>query len=95
MTTHAVWLRKAPCAYLFDRDHDGVGVGEERANKTNITNPDSDGDGLWDGPNRLINQVFHPGEWVNGTNPLSNDTDNDGLLDGLSNVTAGRKGEFN
>ena len=33
----------------LDRDRDGVFDGDERAQGLNPTNPDSDGDGLWDG----------------------------------------------
>jgi hypothetical protein len=84
-----------PCPYVFDCDDDGIGDGDERANRTNITNPDSDGDGLWDGPNVTAGQTFHLGEWVNGTNPLSDDSDGDGLLDGWTNATTGQKGELN
>jgi len=59
---------------------------------TNSTNPDTDGDGLFDGagPNGI-------GELVIGTNMRDNDTDDDSLLDGFEvlvgwNVTTERAG---
>jgi hypothetical protein len=80
-----------PCPLVFDCDDDGIGDGAERANGTDPLNPDTDRDGLWDGP--TIGN--HIGEWVNNSNPLLNDTDKDGLLDGPWNATTGQLGEFN
>jgi hypothetical protein len=63
------------------------GVFEPLLGETDPTNPDSDGDLLWDGNNVdvLIGRYsgFHYGELDIGTDSLDNDTDGDGILDGV------------
>ena len=55
-----------------DHDGDGLTLSEERELGTDPNNPDSDGDGLWDGEE--VKKYF--------TDPLNPDTDGDGLKDG-------------
>jgi len=67
-----------------DADGDGV-LGEKRPSNTpHPFLPDTDGDGLCDGP--VVGDgdqgVCSGGEWPLGTNPLRVDTDGDGLCDG-------------
>lgn len=64
---------------LDDADGDGLSATEESAAGTNPANPDTDGDGLYDGVE------------VRGTNPTSPlvaDTDGDGVRDGLEDRNA-------
>lgn len=63
---------------LIDTDSDGLSNEEERILGTDINNPDTDGDGLFD---REEVKVY-------GTDPLNPDTDGDGYLDGIE-VRAG------
>jgi hypothetical protein len=69
----------------LDQDSDASSNLEEYQRSTEIDNPDTDGDGLLDGPET------NTGTWVNsddtGTNPLSPDEDGDGLLDGAETNT--------
>jgi hypothetical protein len=60
-----------------DLDDDGLTNERELVLGTNMTNADTDGDGLKDG---FDSEGF--GEANHGTNPLKNDTDGDKLLDG-------------
>jgi hypothetical protein len=60
----------------IDTDGDNLIDDYETFIGSNITNPDTDGDGLWDGYN--LNGL---GERTIGTNPVKNDTDDDGLSD--------------
>jgi hypothetical protein len=62
-----------------DSDRDGLASLEEFNYRTNITNSDTDGDGLSDG---LEVHVFK-------TDPTKKDTDNDGISDGLEAAAAG------
>jgi outer membrane protein OmpA-like peptidoglycan-associated protein len=55
-----------------DYDGDGLTLSEERKLGTDPNNPDTDGDGLWDGDE--VKVYF--------TDPLNPDTDGDGLKDG-------------
>ena len=55
-----------------DHDNDGLTKREEEELGTDPNNPDTDGDGLWDGEE--VRKYF--------TNPLNPDTDSDGLSDG-------------
>ncbi len=55
----------------FDGDGDGIPDGEEIANGTDPTNPDTDGDGLTDGEEQAL-----------GTNATNADTDGDSWPDG-------------
>ncbi|MEA3558632.1 MAG: DUF4129 domain-containing protein, partial [Candidatus Thermoplasmatota archaeon] len=49
---------------------------------TDPLNPDTDGDGLWDGWNQpMVGGIFYHGEVSHGTDPHSRDTDGDGLSD--------------
>lgn len=57
---------------ILDSDKDGLTDDEERTYGTDLTEPDSDGDGLFDKEEIKIYK----------TNPLDPDTDNDGYLDG-------------
>jgi len=54
-----------------DNDDDGLFNSEERDLRTDPNDPDTDGDGVWDG-----HEVF-----VFGTNPRDDDTDDDGMND--------------
>ncbi|ELZ10984.1 hypothetical protein C479_09243 [Halovivax asiaticus JCM 14624] len=54
-----------------DLDDDGLSNEQERNHSTNVTVPDSDGDGLADGP-----EVYE-----HGSDPTTADTDGDGLAD--------------
>ncbi len=56
---------------LLDEDNDGLNTDAEIAAGTDPLNPDSDGDGLFDGEEVL----------THNTNPLSSDTDGDGIDD--------------
>ncbi|MFQ5910376.1 MAG: hypothetical protein ACE5IJ_06615, partial [Thermoplasmata archaeon] len=62
------------------------GIFEPMLGETDPTNPDSDGDGLWDGYNISVPigryRGFHIGELDVFTDPLNNDTDGDGVMDG-------------
>jgi hypothetical protein len=55
-----------------DADGDGLGAATERQLGTDLTNPDTDGDGLTDGAEVTLH----------GTDPADLDTDDDGLFDG-------------
>jgi outer membrane protein OmpA-like peptidoglycan-associated protein/opacity protein-like surface antigen len=55
-----------------DHDGDGLTYREEKELGTDPNNPDTDGDGLWDGDE--VRKYY--------TNPLNPDTDGDGLSDG-------------
>lgn len=55
-----------------DHDGDGLTLREEQELGTDPNNPDTDGDGLWDGDE--VRKYY--------TNPLNPDTDGDGLSDG-------------
>lgn len=55
-----------------DHDGDGLTLREEQELGTDPNNPDTDGDGLWDGDE--VRKYY--------TNPLNPDTDSDGLSDG-------------
>ncbi|OGS37734.1 MAG: hypothetical protein A2293_09825 [Elusimicrobia bacterium RIFOXYB2_FULL_49_7] len=57
----------------LDPDYDGLENGSETVAETDPDNPDSDGDGLWDGQEVVLL----------GTNPKNADTDNDGDNDAL------------
>jgi len=57
----------------LDPDYDGLENGSEAAAGTDSLNPDSDGDGLWDGQEVVLL----------GTNPKNVDTDGDGDNDAL------------
>ena len=80
----------------IDTDADGLTDVAEIGVGTDPLNPDSDGDGIWDGTERceLMDPTLstclsistnpanpYPGIWTN-TDPLNPDTDNDGLTDG-------------
>lgn len=76
-----------PLLYPFDGDADGEGLSNfeeyfpgHDGHATNVTAPDSDGDGVTD---------YY--EWTNGSHPWDTDTDDD-LLDDLEEVTAGIDG---
>lgn len=56
-----------------DSDDDWINDPRERSLGTDPNNPDTDGDGIWDGVEVFIGKY----------NPLSADTDEDGLPDGL------------
>jgi outer membrane protein OmpA-like peptidoglycan-associated protein len=62
-----------------DFDDDGLDDGDETALGTDLTNPDTDGDGLLDG----LEADRADGAF---TNPLLPDTDEDGLLDGAEDA---------
>jgi len=67
-------LASAACTSGYntkDSDHDGLFNSEEHGLGTDPNDPDTDGEGVWDGE-----EVF-----VFGTNPLDADTDNDGMDD--------------
>ena len=61
-----------PGEQVMDSDQDGLSDEEEKALGTDINNPDTDGDGLFD---REEVKVYK-------TNPLIRDSDGDGFLDG-------------
>jgi PKD repeat protein len=67
-----------------DSDQDGVrDVAEQSFFLTDHLNPDTDGDGLWDGRNVVDSSgVFHFGELQFDADPNYVDTDMDRLLDG-------------
>lgn len=67
-----------PQPSLIDSDNDGLTDAEEKVLGTNPNNPDTDGDGLFDGEEV---KVYH-------TDPLNPDTDGDGFKDGAE-VKAG------
>jgi hypothetical protein len=73
----------------FDQDGDGLSnIQEEDITGTDPTNPDTDGDGIWDGV-----EVFS-GDPANATqipytDPLDSDSDDDGLCDGDQSVAGG------
>ncbi len=46
------------------------------------SDPDTDGDGLWDGPTRTVDGVTYVGETPTGANPTNPDSDGDGVSDG-------------
>ena len=67
-------LASAACTSGYnakDSDRDGLFNSEERDLRTDPDDPDTDGDGVWDGE-----EVF-----VFATNPRDDDTDNDGMND--------------
>ncbi|OJH35247.1 adventurous gliding motility lipoprotein CglD [Cystobacter ferrugineus] len=76
----------------LDTDGDGITDEVEQAHGTDPRNPDSDCDGLLDGPNKNgflgedlnANGVLDPGE----TSPTQRDTDGDGLVDGVERGVA-------
>lgn len=68
----------APATSDFDADDSSDA--QEFARSTLPTNPDTDGDGLSDGPETLTG-IF-VSALNTGTNPLDNDSDDDGLRDG-------------
>ncbi|MCK4444828.1 MAG: hypothetical protein KAW09_09805, partial [Thermoplasmata archaeon] len=76
-----------------DSDEDGLSDWDEYSGTysggppTDPTNPDTDGDGVWDG----YTNNGTTGELTLGTSALDVDTDDDGLWDG--NTTGGHQGE--
>jgi len=68
-----------------DFDSDGSTDAQEFTRGTLPTNPDTDGDGLNDGPE--TNTGIFVSASNTGTNPLNNDSDGDGLRDGPEVVT--------
>lgn len=81
---------------FLDQDGDELDNGSEYVRRTRMDNVDSDGDGLWDGPevnlfgtNPLLadsdadglNDFEEAGPGSYGTNPLAADSDNDGFTD--------------
>ncbi|MFX1487565.1 MAG: PKD domain-containing protein, partial [Promethearchaeota archaeon] len=78
-----------------DTDDDGyTDLYETGVLNTNYTNPDTDGDGLWDG----AHNVTGIGESTIGSDPLDSDTDDDGLNDNIEavgwNITSEIYGEM-
>jgi hypothetical protein len=75
--------------YSFDSDCDGLTDAQEDAYCTDKNNPDTDGDGLYDGNNGV-----NPAEDTNNnatvdageTDPCDRDTDDDGLEDGNTDL---------
>ena len=63
-----------------DFDADASSDAQEYARVTNPNNPDTDADGLMDGPETGTGTFFSASD--TGSNPLDNDTDNDTLRDG-------------
>lgn len=63
-----------------DFDSDASSDAQEYARVTNPNNPDTDGDGLMDGPETGTGIFVSASN--TGSNPLDNDTDNDALRDG-------------
>ncbi len=79
----------------YDFDRDGLSnLYELTYNITDYLNPDSDGDGLYDGIDRLTGI----GERTAGTNPADYDSDDDLLSDGYEvfgwNINTDREGEL-
>jgi beta propeller repeat protein len=71
--------------FAVDTDGDGAGDYSEWNNThTNLTMPDTDCDGLWDGYSGSYLGEYHEGELSIGTDPLNFDTDGDGLWDGTT-----------
>lgn len=62
-----------PADAALDQDEDGLSNSDEYRQRTDLENPDTDGDGVLDGDE--VN-IYH-------ANPLLADTDGDGLTDGL------------
>jgi hypothetical protein len=60
----------------IDEDGDGLNTQLEKENRTDPTNPDSDGDGITDGVEVAILKTM----------PLFRDTDGDGLIDGIEDA---------
>jgi len=67
---------------LLGADVDGDGLFEVAQSLSAWYLPDTDGDGLCDGPNVVIEGVCAAGEQALGTNPVLVDSDGDGLCDG-------------
>jgi len=63
----------------IDNDGDGLINKDELSQGTNLNNPDTDGDNLWDGDEVL----------VYGTSPLYKDTDGDGFNDDVELIQYG------
>ena len=66
---------------LEDRDSDGLSNRDEVAAGSNLSNPDTDGDGIMDG------EEARAGADGFITSPLLADTDGDGVRDGLEVAT--------
>lgn len=71
-TTTTTTVTETPNPSLLDDDQDGLTNAQEIQIGTDLTNPDTDGDGLNDGAEQL---QYH-------TDPLNKDSDNDLLSDG-------------
>ncbi len=76
---------------IYMKDTDGDGLPDHLENETLGTrwdDPDTDGDGLWDGEDQVIDEILYPGEmtphhgWDVTTDPLNPHTDDDLLNDG-------------
>lgn len=65
-----------------DSDGDGLTTLQEYNAGLDPSDPDTDGDGLWDGDTRTVSSVTYVGEAPTGTDPKNPDTDRDGVLDG-------------
>ena len=75
-----------------DRDQDGLLNDIEDASCTDPDNPDTDGDGLFDG----LEDLNHNGQVdIGETDPCNGDSDSDGLLDGLEDANHNGKVEDN
>ncbi|MDO8649642.1 MAG: hypothetical protein Q7R81_07765 [Candidatus Peregrinibacteria bacterium] len=69
-------MSEAPLPIGTDLDEDMLNSMLEKMHRTDPENEDTDGDGLWDGPEVLIAK----------TDPLRRDTDSDGIIDGIEDV---------
>ena len=90
-----VYLAKKYLILDMDPDHDGLTTRQEQVIGTDPLNPDTNFDGLLDGP-EYYSGLYSPTsmdvdgdgisnaqEIINGTNPFSADTDRDGVPDNL------------
>lgn len=76
---------------VTDFDSDGSNDADELTNGTIATNPDTDGDGFYDGAETndgtFVSYDYVTNTGATGSDPLDDDTDGDTLLDGVESGT--------